>query len=106
MSKRSRACEFSPDVRNRIRQRDETCIFCRGYGYSGFPASQIAHFVGRAQGGLGIEKNGAYVCVLHHQQLDNGTDGKRMRSFFEGYLRESYPDWNKEDLIYDKWSEK
>ena len=102
MSKRSNACEFSRKVRERIWERDDyKCIFCAKFGYSGFLPSQIMHYVSRAHGGLGIEENGAFGCVLHHQILDNG-DGKLLKEYFREYLMSKYPGWNEENLIYKK----
>lgn len=105
MGKVSKACEFSPRVRRAIKERDGGCIFCQMYGYSGFPPTQIMHYVGRAQLGLGIEKNGAWGCVVHHQELDNGKDGEALRSAFKEYLENVYDDWNAEDLVYHKWDQ-
>ena len=80
MSKRSKACEFTPKVRRAIKDRDRgRCIFCSLLGNSGYPATQIMHYVGRAQGGLGVEKNGALGCVYHHQQLDNSDKRDAMK---------------------------
>ena len=91
-------------MRREIKERDRNkCIFCSLLGSSGFPPSQIAHYVGRAQGGLGIAKNGAFVCVKHHMELDNGTYGKDLKEFYRDYLKSRYEDWNEQDLIYNKW---
>ena len=110
MSKRSNACEFSAKERKKIHLRDnETCIFCRlGYRMSneaGIGDLQIAHLVARSHGGLGIEQNGALLCIYHHQMLDNGNQGNRheMESLFRGYLKSFYPDWDEESLKYNKW---
>lgn len=110
MSKRSRLCEFSAKEREKIHKRDnETCLFCRlGYHMSsqaGIGDLQIAHLVARSHGGLGIEQNGALLCIYHHQMLDNGNLGNRheMESLFRGYLKSFYPDWDESKLVYDKW---
>lgn len=104
MNKKTRACEFSRAERWKIRERDKNCcIFCRMLGNSGYPPTQIAHYKGRAQNGLGIEKNGALVCVPHHQRLDNSPKRKVMLGLFKSYLMGCYDDWNEEDLVYTKW---
>ena len=106
MSKRSKACEFTPKVRRAIKERDRgRCIFCSLLGNSGYPATQIMHYVGRAQGGLGVEKNGALGCVYHHQQLDNSDKRDAMKNIFRGYLLGMYEEWDENDLIYSKWGE-
>ena len=107
LSKRSKACDFSPKVRKVIRERDNGCFFCR-IGYHLELANhldmQVMHFVSRAHGGLGIEQNGALGCAGHHDELDNGNKGLRseMLGMMEEYLKGIYPDWSKEDLIYQK----
>lgn len=111
MSKRSRLCEFSAKEREKIHKRDnETCLFCRlGYHMSsqaGIGDLQIAHFVARSQGGMGVEQNGALLCIYHHQMLDNGNLGNRheMETLFREYLKSFYPDWSEDSLKYNKWS--
>lgn len=106
MGKRSKACEFSAEVRHRIWERDHGCIFCRlGYKPSseagGYP--QVMHYVARSHGGLGVEQNGALGCAYHHQMLDNGLYHDEMQKLFREYLEEHYPGWNESELTYDKW---
>lgn len=112
MSRRSRACEFSPEVRKRIRERDnDRCIFCQlGFHlppeeFTATQETQIMHFIPRSQGGLGIPENGAVGCAYHHMLLDNGRDTRdKMMELFEAYLRIRYDGWDKKKLVYDKWS--
>lgn len=104
MNKRARACEFPRDVRRKIKARDrDQCIFCVMLGNSGYPPAQIAHYIGRAQNGLGIEENGALVCVDHHQQLDNSPRRAAMLNLFRGYLMGQYSEWDESKLTYSKW---
>lgn len=100
MSKVSRACEFSLAVRKRIKERDKGCIFCQMFGYSGYPATQIMHYVPRSHQGLGIEENGALGCVYHHQELDNGVNSEPYKRVFREYLQAHYPRWNETTLMY------
>lgn len=107
MPKQKYRHEFPQNVRERIRDRDGRCIFCRmGYraddecGY--FP--QIMHYIGRAQGGLGVEENGALGCAKHHAMLDNSKHHKEMRSMMADYLKGIYPDWDPAGLKDDKWA--
>ena len=53
----------------------------------------------------GIPQNGAVGCQYHHEMLDNGSKGKRdeMLEIFRSYLKDSYPDWDEKNLVYDKW---
>lgn len=97
MSKRSKACEITPDVREAVEERDgRCCIFC------GHPGRGEAHFVGRAHGGLGIEQNIITVCRKCHHEMDNGMYRAKYIAFAESYLRDHYEDWNISDLIYHK----
>ena len=114
MSKRSKACNIPNKIRQQVKERDQGCIFCHlGYRLppedefittTGTP--QIMHFIPRSQGGRGIPQNLAQGCVWHHNMLDNGNLGNRaeMLNLFEAYLRIYYPDWKREELIYNKWS--
>lgn len=110
MSKRSRACEFSEKARQEIIKRDKECIFCKMNYHmppEEFTASgglQIMHFIPRSQGGLGIPKNGALGCIYHHMLLDNGKDTREdMMLMFQDYLVRHYENWNRKELVYDKW---
>ena len=98
MSKRSKACDISPKVRQIVYDRDEwRCIIC---GKQGIPN---AHYISRAQGGLGIEQNIVTLCIGCHHDFDNGNKREQIGSKVKRYLASLYNDWNEEDLIYDKW---
>ena len=106
MSKRARACDFDKRTREKIKERDRGCIFCSmNYKVSDECAapSQIMHFIPRSQGGLGIEQNGAWGCVYHHQLLDNSPCRDEMMKLFEDYLKGWYRGWEKSKLVYRKW---
>lgn len=114
MSKRSRACDISQKVRQQVKERDRGCIFCH-LGYRLPPEDefttctgtfQIMHLVPRSQGGKGIPQNLAVGCLWHHNMLDNGNQGNRdeMIGLFEAYLKARYKDWDRKELIYNKWS--
>ena len=98
-----RKSDFSKRVRKEIKDRDGGCIFCRLYGNSGFPATQIAHYMPRSQLGAGIPENGAYVCAPHHQQLDNSAMREEMLEAFKRHLKGCHPDWDEKRLAHDKW---
>lgn len=111
-SKQARAREFSPETRQAIIRRDRgKCIFCQMHYQMGenneFAKSilSIMHYISRAHNGLGIEENGALGCIWHHEMLDNGNTGRRdeMLNMFKEYLKEKYPDWDEERLVYSKW---
>ncbi len=99
-SKRSKACDISPAVRNEVLERDGCkCIIC-GEKHN----LQIAHFISRARLGLGIAKNLGTMCIHCHYQYDNGKLHIEMKKAFEDYLKAHYPDWDEKELIYKKWS--
>lgn len=98
--------EFSEQVRAAIKERDGDCIFCRmNYRVDdecGF-FLQIMHYVGRAQGGLGVERNGALGCAKHHSMLDNSKYHKEMKGMFADYLAGLYKGWDPKGLVDNKW---
>ena len=110
----TRKTEFSTAERKKIMERDRgQCIFCKmGYSAAGatyldLEAKDIMHFIPRSTSGLGMEQNGAVGCRYHHSLMDNGNKGLRpdMLMRFESYLRNIYPGWDKEDLVYDKYKD-
>lgn len=97
-SKRTKACEITPEVRKFVEDRDGgCCIFCgrRGIGE--------AHFINRSQGGLGIPENIVTVCRPCHHQMDNGLFTQVFRQKAEDYLKSQYPYWDRDKLVYHKW---
>lgn len=97
MNKRTRALAIDPKTKRKVEDRDHgLCIFCgkRGRGE--------AHFISRAQGGLGIEENLITVCRICHDKMDNSTERQRMLGIAEEHLRCCYPYWDKSFLIYEK----
>jgi 5-methylcytosine-specific restriction endonuclease McrA len=99
MGKMSKACDISPKVRKEVLERDNYCIICgSSYGL------QIAHYISRARGGLGIPQNLAVMCVKCHGEYDNGKFHKEIGKAFTEHLQAHYPDRDEKDLVYKKWS--
>ncbi len=97
-SKRTKACEITPQVRERVEERDNhCCIFCGRYGRG------EGHYINRSQGGLGIEENIVTVCRDCHREMDNGLTTQIYRDKAEEYLKSHYPNWDKSKLVYNKW---
>lgn len=97
-SKRTIACSITPEVREKVEERDNySCIFCGRAGRG------EAHLVNRSQGGLGIEQNIVTVCRECHREMDNGKHTQIYRDKAEAYLKSIYPDWNRSQLVYNKW---
>ena len=98
MSKRSKACDISPKVRQVVAERDGgLCII------SGKPGIPNAHYISRAHGGLGIEQNIVTLAPDIHHEYDNGTHQEEYGEKIKAYLQLHYANWNEKDLIYDKW---
>lgn len=97
-SKRTKACEIKPEVREAVERRDNhSCVFC------GSPnARGEAHIIRRSQGGLGIEQNLLTVCRHCHHELDEGKYRALYMNRALNYMKEHYPDWNISDLVYKK----
>ena len=106
MRKDTKARDFDLNTKLAISLRDSIdgwpcCVFC------GAPAPfQIAwsnaHYISRAQGGMGIEQNGLTLCQACHRRYDQSTERQEMRAFFREYLIDAYPEWNEDNLIYRK----
>lgn len=109
--KRTKSCNFTQEVIQRVLQRDRGCIFCnRGYRPGDINAYDhtiydVMHYINKSQGGLGIEQNGACGCRYHHNLLDNGNQGIRedMLKIFEKHLKNHYPNWDSDKLVYNKY---
>mgnify|MGYP003549053272 FL=1 len=96
--KRTKACEISKKTKLIVYERDgRCCIFC---GKIGLPE---AHVIPRSHGGLGCPENIITVCRTCHDKLDNSTERKKMLFFAIKYLKRFYPDWKKENFIFDKY---
>jgi 5-methylcytosine-specific restriction endonuclease McrA len=97
-SKRTKACEITPQVREAVEKRDNhCCIFCNRYGRG------EAHYINRSQGGLGVEENIVTVCRDCHREMDNGLTTQIYRDKAEEYLKSHYLNWDKSKLVYNKW---
>ncbi len=99
MNKMSKACDISSSVRLKVVKRDNcTCIICGAYGV------QMAHYIRRARGGLGIPENLVCLCPSCHFEYDNGKLHKEIKKMIETYLSKHYCDWESKKLTYSKWS--
>lgn len=102
-SRRTKATDIPPKVKKAVEERDSidghpSCIFC------GSPnAKGEAHVISRAQGGLGVERNLVTACRTCHGRMDNTTYRDYYVNKAKEYLKSIYPDWNEEDLVYNKW---
>ena len=102
-NRRTKATDIPPKVKKVVEERDSidghpVCIFC------GSPnAKGEAHVISRAQGGLGVERNLVTTCIKCHALMDNSTSREYYVNRAKEYLKSIYPDWNEEELIFNKW---
>ena len=104
----TRARSIPKAVKLRVAERDSIdgwpcCTYCGRPSPEGGIEWSNAHYISRAQGGLGIEENTLTLCPDCHRRYDQTTEREEMRAFFREYLMEYYPDWNESKLIYQKW---
>ena len=110
MRKDTKARAFSLEVKREIAARDSIdgwpcCLWC-GAAAPEETAWSNAHFIGRAQGGLGVAENGLTLCPICHRRYDQTTDRPQMRAYFRGYLEDKYKEmgreWDESSLVYRK----
>ena len=106
MRKDTKARDFDRKAKEAIAERDSIdgwpcCVFC-GAAAPAPLAWSNAHFISRAQGGLGTPANGLTLCPGCHRRYDQSTARAEMRGFFREYLKEHYEDWSEDALIYRK----
>lgn len=100
-TKRAKACDISKKVKDRVWERDnQRCIVCGSN-----QAMPNSHFIRRSQGGLGIEENVVTMCMRCHRMYDQGVDRRAIEAYTEKYLKNLYPDWCRDKLIYKKWED-
>ena len=98
--KQTKATDIPPSVKKAVWERDkQRCILCGQYG------EPVAHYISRAQGGLGVERNIVTLCHICHQAYDQSQKRDQYRKFIREHLKRCYPDWNENDLIYHKYEE-
>lgn len=98
MHKRTKALSISKAVKDAVWRRDHhQCVIC-GSPY----AHPNAHYISRAQGGLGIEENIVTLCANCHRRYDQTEMRTPLRRFLGAYLASKYPDWDESNLYYRK----
>lgn len=111
-SKRSKALEISKEVKEKVwaRQRGRS-LFAP---YLPITVEECCcHYIGRGQGGLGIEENifGCYQrsWLNEHYWFDGQEKPKgnltreEMRIVVANHMRMNYRNWNEKDLVYRKY---
>lgn len=105
---RTKSLEIPLKVKRAVAERDSVdghpcCIYCGKPAPTSNPlAFSNAHYISRAQGGKGIEENILTLDWECHLRYDQSTYHDEMQGVFRGYLKNIYPDWDEEKLIYKK----
>ena len=92
-------------VRQAVMKRDSLdgapcCIYCGSPKFI-----ELAHYVPRSRGGMGVESNLACLCHKCHEALDNGSDIRKARDIkmvFKDWMVRCYPGWTEEGQVYRK----
>lgn len=101
MRRQTRFTAVQPATWKRVYERDGgRCVFC---GRSG--VLQAAHYIGRAQGGLGREKNLVMLCPECHGEYDQSERRKEIKPILREHLQGMYLDWDENELVYRKGME-
>lgn len=106
MRKDTKARDFDQKAKLTISERDSIdgwpcCVNC-GAAAPAPLAWSNAHFISRAQGGLGIPENGLTLCPTCHRRYDQTTDRPVLREYFREYLQSKYAGWDESKLYYRK----
>jgi len=98
-TRRSKACDISKSVRLTVLARDHgLCVCCEAR--QGIPN---AHYISRAQGGLGIEQNIVSLCPECHYKYDQTTERTEIKQRLKKYLQSKYQNWSEDNLYYKKY---
>lgn len=106
MRKDTKARDFDRNAKLAISERDSIdgwpcCVNCGSAAPSPLAWSN-AHFISRAQGGLGIPENGLTLCPECHRRYDQTTDRPVLREYFREYLQSKHAEWDESKLYYRK----
>lgn len=94
---RTRALQISPQARKIVKERDKWCVCC-GNIYK----LEIAHYISRGSGGLGIPENLVLLCQACHYDYDQTGKRKAIGTYLKSYLQSQYSNWDETKLKYKK----
>lgn len=111
MRKDTKARNFPRKVKEEIAERDSVegwpcCVVCGAAAPQTDGRISIAwsnaHFISRAQGGLGVVENGVTLCPKCHRVYDQTTERERIRDYLRSYLESKHLGWDEASLYYEK----
>jgi len=96
--RQTKATDISKAVKQLVWERDHhACILCGSR-----QATPNAHYISRAKGGKGVERNVVTLCGNCHREYDQSSRRQAIKQELRSYLMKIYPKWNEEELIYKK----
>lgn len=102
MTDRTKALQISEEVRKTVKERDawddwSCCVLC------GAPHGiELAHYIPRSQGGLGIPENLVCLCKECHDDYDKHGNRDEIQSELKEYLCSKYDYWDEGICYYKK----
>jgi len=98
LNTRTKQTDIDAKIRAVVHERDRRrCVYCGRTDKT----IELAHYISRAQGGLGIPQNLISLCVECHGEYD-GERRNEMRGYLAEYLQAIYPELEERSLIYRK----
>lgn len=98
-SKRAKALDINQKVKKDVWERDgHRCILCGNQ-----EAMPNAHIIPRSANGMGIEENVVTLCRECHRRYDQSIHRAEMMPDIISYIKQFYPDWEPEKVIYKKY---
>lgn len=107
MKDRTLALSIPRGVKEAVAKRDSVegwpcCIICGRPAPTSNPlAFSCAHYISRAQGGLGIEENILTLCPGCHREYDSEKRNE-LRPILTRHLKDHYENWTESELLYRK----
>lgn len=100
MHRQTRYTRITKKTKETVYNRDRCrCVICGRY----VPEEcASAHYIARSHGGMGVEENIVTLCHACHNAYDNSIQRGWMREVLAEHLKNNYPNWNEEKLIYRK----
>ena len=105
---RTKALSIPREVKRAVADRDSCegwacCVLCGRPAPTENPlAYSCAHYIGRAQGGLGVVENIVTLCPDCHRAYDNSPQRAEIKRVLYSYLRTMHPDIDETKLVYRK----